>query len=1811
MKDEILDLIPKTSMPVVNSLTQAFDPLKAPTYKPIETQELDIPLLSNQQSPRPDKPVEIDYKAISDQVLKDISTDSKRDERYNPTQYLSFTDRYAGMTLDPVSVQNLNEVEFAAAESQPWYKSMFNDLKVGGVNAGAMFATTFTSVYDMLKEQSLMASPDSYTAKIGEWRNQYEADNFNFQSRKQADSPILSMFTTTNGWGELFKSTMYGVGAGAGIVAQSAIATALTGGTGTVPTIASGIKNAIYSTNTIKGVTAALNASKLASGSLATKATIANAGTLAKGLTAHYIGAYGEAAFEGLESKQHLTGKYIQDFYNKNGYLPEEEELAKYEEITNKAFDTRFALNATMLMATNFAFVSSMLKKHRSIMNGMEEARKYNLGYVVNEGTTIASKLSPKVSVDPNIKGLIPKTLNTVNGKVLPAVKKLVGSNAITWSEGLEEVYQHLVGTSTDNYYSNLLEKGSNDKVDDIISNNALGMMKQLWKDRGEVFSEEGVKSFISGVVSGTGQQKFSDIYNRYSLGRDKDGKRILIDKKKEEEKDYLKKSEEIAEQVDDTLGMLLSSVAIPSIGGTSPSEQANTIKGLTSIINKQNTSTQEFNTEFLRSQAAFMTAYKNIELGSLDVVEKLIETDLSEMSLDEFNLYLNKKGIDNITTEQEKKSTISEIKQTLYDIKDAVHKVNLVFRNPYSNKDKEQYFVFQELKRLTSYHEFMAQRTRGLADQFRQNSSHTANDPLLIEALSKTQNYKERSSLLTSIKDQLKQFDPIDTIDENGKPAKQVQELTEEAKVLKEKLENKLDLLLKFDSLKIDELVDAVRVIKDLDTLPIDLNDLQNAIAIARIEDTFTTHANLVPKFLNSKPGPDQLNLYIDYVHEGQLYNQELQSLKTEALKQKSVEDVNTLTELEDDALKKKALEEVIIKGKTPEKAVEEAKLQKQQNPDSTIPELTLVRSNIIEQIDKGVIKKNAKLLRDGIEITVKNVDKSKSIIQISVPINGISQQDLIEIDFSNEDTGGRAYYRPSTVATIIPTKRASIHDRIHSILAEKDEDRDEYVESSDNYSAEVKKLIDNYRKHLDNGLLEEADLKEALKGYEVLHKLNQALNKNATAKNITDLRKEPKEETPPVLPPQPSSGGNWVESKTLKGTDNDGAEYSTLASKLFLGLFTFEPQGSSHNFKLGQEGLQLYRRFDKDPEFGDLVRRILNKVKEKQAELTYKIFQKNPVKKGKVGNFTSFGTENYKLIYVDQENTINGLDYTISLNSKDFINETDQIELGLYHLKNPIAFKIKNEVLDKLYGDNKLNKEEVEKGLNLKDKSSRTPFENENESTSLLSIAEYLLNRSDVESENVKNAIDDFIRDIFGNVPEPKKYLQQISDYNKAFKLYEKDFKTWYDNQEGELDTMSSDFPSLEKYFIFDYVEANIRNSENYIPLTEHKYPIIEIEDVYGNKEQLKNVIYFYGEWWSENTDGRIEGLSISQYPTLAKLFQQKGASRDSAFVVTQTKSTEGVINYNTMYINKNEAVASEAYDTLYNLLQKNPDGNIKSYKKDGYNFSKERKEFFKLFNINFKDSIGPSQLRFNINKINENVFHFTIDFLEGNKSSYRFEIHKDLNEIKAFDKSGRELSKNEYSFYKVGRDLNDDGSLNISNIRVNDYTKLNYKASLVPRKDLGIQVITEPITEQEEVIIQNNGEVLLEPKPEDKEPPKPSKLGVLNRFYLHNNFIEHVLDVDLDKLKEFIDEKQEELKTMNLKKELNSEFLIQEKIDGRTLKKVLDFLMKKYPKELPSNKVIYSSNKYNPISFRDLSFIVQDLENEVQRYIDKCSN
>lgn len=225
-------------------------------------------------------------------------------------------------------------------------------------------------------------------------------------------------------------------------------------------------------------------------GNLSELKNLSNFAKLSKGVGSLYrdireIGAVtSESKLEGGSTQNEVNENLINDFYKKNGRLPEGEEAKKIFEESKKAGFATTLSNIPLIYFSNKIVFRNALKGFKPLESFLtEEAEEALSGKVlVNDPLTKTSKFVSKYSL-PGIKNIF-KPSNILKGSLRYTMAEL--------TEGLQETSQDAISSAFKDYYEQ-----------DYKDPNLSSLKSSFVKGMGSQLSGQGLDTFLSGFLMG------------------------------------------------------------------------------------------------------------------------------------------------------------------------------------------------------------------------------------------------------------------------------------------------------------------------------------------------------------------------------------------------------------------------------------------------------------------------------------------------------------------------------------------------------------------------------------------------------------------------------------------------------------------------------------------------------------------------------------------------------------------------------------------------------------------------------------------------------------------------------------------------------------------------------------------------------------------------------------------------------------------------------------------------------------------------------------------------------------------------------------------------------------------------------------------------------------------------------------------------------------------------------------------------------------------------------------------------------------
>lgn len=456
---------------------------------------------------------------LSEDVLKNIfnsgmdaANRKKSDPRESKFVDKSLTERYIGRNISYSDIGlDQTKVDAKYSKTQSIFETSINNLKVGAANGGAMFAAGFIGLADIIGNiaNDRNATDSPIMESLFKFREDVAKNNIIFQNEQDLKTDAWSTIKnvvlpsyisgSTAGWGSIFENAMFGVGAGAGLAVQELAVTAATGGVGSLPVLARFVASSLNNLDKIRktlSIADKIYDTSRSFNNIRTALDVTNKITTgAKWGYRMGIGAHGEAAFEGLETKHQLGETLKRDYLDKNGYNPSGKDLETINKIVDESGQQRYLANLALLGVSNGIGMQRLFRNLDLAKNTAEQLSKQGLKIGLNsEGRAIAQATNEVSSWwDKGFRSKIKPAAQLVKG----AVKSDILKESLT--EGTEEFLQLGIDNSINEYSKWRLNHGGQKSINAGI--------KAIQEGLGNSFNTDGLGAWISGAISGVAQQ--------------------------------------------------------------------------------------------------------------------------------------------------------------------------------------------------------------------------------------------------------------------------------------------------------------------------------------------------------------------------------------------------------------------------------------------------------------------------------------------------------------------------------------------------------------------------------------------------------------------------------------------------------------------------------------------------------------------------------------------------------------------------------------------------------------------------------------------------------------------------------------------------------------------------------------------------------------------------------------------------------------------------------------------------------------------------------------------------------------------------------------------------------------------------------------------------------------------------------------------------------------------------------------------------------------------------------------------------------
>ena len=424
--------------------------------------------------------------------------------------------------------------------------SLGNGLLKAGATTLGTFAQSFGTIPNTIKAlkegvlttgdiSALSGDPDGYEASIDQWLKNMEDYFPNYYTREERAHPFRAMIPfmpgSSNFWGDkIIKNLGFTAGTIAGVFAQDAIISAVTGGLGTIPVLGTQVAsklgkaalwmNKLFVTETrvdklLKTANVLGKTSKQIS-ALRTLGELATARKLTNGIR-YGMNMYGagrtEAAIEARDGREQVRDELLRLHELENLGVPATgADLAEIEKLADDAMNTRFGINLAILTVSNIVQFDNLFRSfavaNRGVTSGVSKAiQGTGKKAVLQEG-------SLDVFETVGAKGIKEGLWRAVKPQ-LP----------LMFSEGVwEEGGQYAAEKGTFDYYTRKYKdpsvksnKEAWDYTSEAVSSTLHGLSEQFGTDEG---LEQMIIGAISAIITGGALQRFDSVKGKGKKAR-------------------------------------------------------------------------------------------------------------------------------------------------------------------------------------------------------------------------------------------------------------------------------------------------------------------------------------------------------------------------------------------------------------------------------------------------------------------------------------------------------------------------------------------------------------------------------------------------------------------------------------------------------------------------------------------------------------------------------------------------------------------------------------------------------------------------------------------------------------------------------------------------------------------------------------------------------------------------------------------------------------------------------------------------------------------------------------------------------------------------------------------------------------------------------------------------------------------------------------------------------------------------------------------------------------------------------------------
>lgn len=615
---------------------------------------------------------------------------AKKDPYASKFQDADLTSRYDGYQvfagdykLDP----KLLDARYS--KQQSYLDQSVNSLKVGLANGGAMFASGMLGLPDLIRNIAngtpIDQSPLEKT--LFDWSKGVSDNNVTFENEQDQKTDAWNTIKnvllpsalsgSSKGWGSIFESAMYGVGAGASIAVQELAIGAIAPGVGNIASLGGVVAKTLNNINSIRKYSQFADRIFDTSAAIYKVSRDLNLGnkiaTAGKWGYRSTMGAYGEAAFEAEEARHSLKTDLVDKFKQQNGYTPTGAELENIGKLADEGAKARFWGNMALLMGSNTFQFKRLFKNFDLAKETSENLARQGLKVGLNENGEAIAKKAFELKSDwwnkgfqKNLKPIVEKAGGSLNSDLLQE----------SLSEGAEEFSQEWISNSVNNYYAWKLDHRGQDSLDKAVNSVAQGFS--------ESWNTQGLKSFLSGAIAGVAQQAvFEGLGTAYTAATDPT--KLNMSKQREEAL-----NETLKEYNNFNLKDFAKGVNINSVRG-SMSTRAQELNAHGVIDQVQELAVEANDKKLYKDMEAlsfFNSAEAYVKKGHADILKQKFDFSIKDMTPEQMEDVF---GFP-ITKEQASASFNSQVDK----VNTSFSRIKQSFKNPYKVSDPA-FMAFEE----------------------------------------------------------------------------------------------------------------------------------------------------------------------------------------------------------------------------------------------------------------------------------------------------------------------------------------------------------------------------------------------------------------------------------------------------------------------------------------------------------------------------------------------------------------------------------------------------------------------------------------------------------------------------------------------------------------------------------------------------------------------------------------------------------------------------------------------------------------------------------------------------------------------------------------------------------------------------------------------------------------------------------------------------------------------------------------------------------------------------------------------------------